>query len=433
MKKLIAVFLSLVMVLSLVACGGEKEKEEEKTPVESEKVEEPVDTGLDLGVDTIKIGYVGAMTGPSAGMGMCGEHGTIMAIEEINAAGGVGGVQLEYVSRDDEADPTKSFTYVEELIYKEGINMLIGAPNSACSAASQETISENGIINFLCTATSASIVNPELYPYTFRLTSTNDIQAESLVMMAAEGDYEKIVVIGDTTALGIDGFAATEKYAKQYGVEIAEYISYTADDADLSAVANSIKNAGADFVIAWALGTDAAKIIRVLDRIDYMEGKCEIVGYTGLNNAAFIELVADIETDNVRYLACTPWAIPAGGEKLGEKTQATYEKFNDRWGVWKKDGSGRVSYFDDSSRAYEAVYLYCEMIEKTGTLDPDAIKEALETYGSEYQVKAYEWEGGYSFSADDHEAYSAAMMCKSSLEDRLENEYVNADFPWMVE
>jgi len=73
------------------------------------------------------------------------------------------------------------------------------------------------------------------------------------------------------------------------------------------------------------------------------------------------------------------------------------------------------------------------MIEKTQSLDPDVIKEALETYGPEYEVKSYEWEGGYSFSADDHEAFNADQMCKCSMDDKLVNDYIGGDFPWIAE
>ena len=432
-KKFWAMLLTLAMVLSLVACGGgtdEKPADEQKEPVGTE---EPAgEEEWSLGVDTIKIGYVGPLTGNSSAMGLGNEQGALMAVEAINAAGGIGGAKLEFVSRDDEADPTKNFTYVEELIYKEEISMLVGAPNSACAAASLDAITENGIINILCTATSASIVDPAAYPYTFRITSTNDIQAESLVQMAKEGGYKKVVVIGDTSALGIDGFAATEKYAAEYGVEIAEYISYTADDADLSPVANSIKNAGADLVIAWTLGADAAKIIRVLDRIDYMEGKCDIIGYTGLYNQAFIDLVADIDAPNVSYLGFGPWSIAPGAEKLGDKAQATYDAFAERFGEYKLDGSGRTSTFVEACRAYEAVLLYCNMIERAQSIDPDAVKEAMETYGKDYEVQSYEWEGGFPFSADNHEGYNASQMCKCDMKEKLVNDYVAGDLPWIA-
>ena len=432
MKKFLALILALAMVLSLAACGSAGQAAPEK-PAETPAApaEKPADAPKDdgawsLGVDTIKIGYVGPHTGPSAGMGMSGVEGAQLAVEKINAAGGVGGAMLELVTRDDEADPTKSFTYVEELIYKEEINMLIGAPNSACTAASLDTITENKIIDILCTATSAAIIDPELYPYTFRICSTNDIQAERLVQLAKEGNYSKVVVIGDTSALGIDGFAATEKYAADYGVEIAEYISYTAGDADLSAVANSIKNAGADCVLAWALSGDAAKILKALDRIGHLSA-CEILGYSGFYSMTFPELLGDLDISNASYLGFNPWAITPGGEKLGDKSQAYYNEFRDRFGAFKADGSGRASTVGDANRVTEAIYLYCAMVEKTQSLDPDLIKAALETDAVNYEVGTYTWEGGYSFSATDHEGYNADQLCKCLCNENPINDYVDGD------
>lgn len=427
MKRILALVLAMIMALSLVACGGGA-KEEPKP--EGEVAQKPAESGdseeWSLGVDTIKIGFVGPQSGPSVAMGMSGVDGATLAVEKINAAGGVGGAMLELVTRDDEADPTKSFTYVEELIYKEDIDMLIGAPNSACTAAALEVITENKIIDILCTATSAAIVDPELYPYTFRTCATNDTQAERLIQIAKEEGYKKIVAIGDTSALGIDGFASTKKYAEQYGVDVVEYISYTAGDADLTAVANSIKNAGADCVLGWALSGDAAKILKALDRIDYLS-QCVILGYGGFYSNTFPELLGDIDTSNCSYLNFYPWALVPGGESLGEKSQAYYDEFKDRFGAFKTDGSGRASTNGDANRVTEAIYLYCAMVEKVQSLDPDLIKEALETEAVNYQVQTYTWDGGYSFSATDHEGYNADQLCRAVCASNPVNDYVDGD------
>ena len=412
MKKIIAIILCIAMLATFTACGNKAKNE--------------------FGVDTIKIGFVGALTGPSATMGQANMQGAQMAIDEINAAGGVNGIKLELVTRDDEADPTKNFTYVEELIYKEGVHMLIGAPNSACAAASMETVTENKIPTFLATATSSAIVDPVKYPYTFRVTGTNDIQAEALVKMAVDGGYESVVVVGDTTALGIDGFASTEKYAEQYGLEVVEYISYTAGDADLSAVANSIKNADADLVLSWMLFGDAAKVIRSLDRVGYMDS-CEIIGYTGTYSHEFTALLEGIDMSNISYLNYTPWTIGAGEDRLSGKTAVSYAKFSETYGEYTVDGSGRTSGYGDAIRAYEAVYLYCAMVEKAGSIEGDAVKTALETYGKDYETVGFEWVGGYAFTAEDHEGYSADMMCRCVCKENIVNEYLQGDMPERME
>lgn len=428
-KRFLAVLLTFAMVLSLAACGGKEEAPAEK-PAETPATETPAadDGEWSLGVDTIKIGYVGPLTGTHSGMGQAAADALEVLTAEINAKGGVGGAMLEYVIRDDESDPTKSFTNVEELIYKEEIDMLIGAPNSACASASVDTTNENEIITILHTASANHLIDPEAYPYTFRILQTNDLMAEALVQMALDGGYEKVVVIGDTSALGVDGIASTQKYAEQYGLELAEAITYTAGDADLSAVANSIKNSGADCVLAWALSADAAKIVRVMDRIDYMVGECEIIGYSGMD-ATFAELVSDLDTSNVTYLYPAPHSLKPGAEKLGERNQVTYDLQKDSFGAWKTDGSGRTSLYGNFAWACEAIYLYCDMVERARSLDSDAIKEALETYGKDYTWKCNDIEGGMTFSPDDHEGFNPAAMARCALVDNVVNEYVDGDIP----
>jgi branched-chain amino acid transport system substrate-binding protein len=101
---------ALILALVLSGCGG-------------------ASTGTDAGSDDaeaaqtgggeIVIGFVGAQTGASATMGNATMQGAQLAIEEINAAGGILGNQINCVIRDDEADPTKSKTAVEELVDKE--------------------------------------------------------------------------------------------------------------------------------------------------------------------------------------------------------------------------------------------------------------------------------------------------------------------------
>lgn len=378
---------------------------------------------------TFKIGFCGALTGPSAIAGKAVVNAVETAVEEINNIGGIYGMKLEFVYRDDESDATKNLTGVEELLYKENVDFMFGAVNSGSCAASLDIICEEEVPMMITDATSSALIDAERYPFIFRNLMTNVLNAESLVLTAKEGSFQNIVVIGDTTDLGKDGFALTKKYAEQYGVTIKEYIPYTANDSDLTAVAQSIAGANADCIIAWSYANDGAKIVKALDRIGYLQNVI-VYGYSGLANVKFMEMTDGVDCSNITYLGgLSGFALEAGAEKLTDKYQALYDKVEDLFGVYKSDGSGRTTTLTRFMRAYDTVYLLKWIIEeKTHTSDGRDIKEAIEKYAGEYDSMWSDYP--YNFSATNHEGFNVKDVSVLSMDAPLVNEYVTGDIPW---
>ena len=91
---------------------------------------------------TFKIGFCGALTGASAAAGKSALAGIQQAVNEINENGGINGMSVEFVYRDDESDATKNYVGVEELIDKEKVDLIFGAVNSGSASASLEIINE---------------------------------------------------------------------------------------------------------------------------------------------------------------------------------------------------------------------------------------------------------------------------------------------------
>jgi len=386
MKKLLALILALAMCFSLVACGGEKKDDKEG-----------------LGVDEIVFGWVGPQTGPSAYLGQGQMMGLEIAVEEINEAGGILGVPVRLEMRDDQSDPTKSLTYVEELIYDKGMHVQFGQSNSACAAATASLTNEEGILVFHPVATSNAAVNAEELPYAFRCHASNDVQAAGLINLAKGAGYTKVAIMGDTTDLGVGGMQSLEKYAKEYGVEVVDKITFVANDADLSPVANAIKASGADCVLSYALGADAAKIVTALDRINYLS-EVTIIGYTGTMTSTLTELAKDMDVSRVYGVQTAEVCIPAGKEDLSEGGMKLYEKINEEYGPYTLDGSGRTASTGCGMRTYETVYMAKWLIEQTGSLDAEVLAKYMEEHGTEYVSKNNE--AGYLYSADNHEGYN---------------------------
>lgn len=405
-KRFLASCLALMLLLSLASCAENGKPGASATPPTSPSAGTSADPAekADLGVDEIVIGYVGPITGPYAGLGLPVHEIAQYTVDELNAAGGIMGVPVKYVFRDDTGDPTKSATYVKELVEREGVTLLLGSPNSTSVSASLDYLTENKIVTLLCSASAANLIDSESYPYMFRTQVNNDIMAEALVKNAIKGEYKSIVLLGDNGTLGSDGIASMEKYAKEYGLEFASTVQFVPGTVDMTPVAQNIASANADCVAAFVTGADAAKIVSALDRVG-MTGKYIYLGYMGTALANFTELAGEGPTANVLYQGLKCGSVVDGDENpnLGY-AQDWYDTMYTKFGDYKIDGSGRTWGWIEAGRAYDCIMMMKYTIEETGSVDPDKIKGSLEGL-TDFESVLYE--SGYTFTPTNHEAFNA--------------------------
>jgi len=355
----------------------------------------------------IVIGAVHAMSGPAATLGNSVKQGMDIAIKEVNDAGGIMGMTVRAVYRDDEGDPTKSKSYMEEVIIKEKADFIIGPPSSTCVAASEPFVNENKKIQILNIATASALIDASKYPYTFRTMIPNFKQAEALVKIALSKGYKKIVLVQDTTALGVGGLADMKKYMDLAGAKAVAEISYTANEADMTPIAQKIKDAGADCALFWTLGADGAKIVKALERVDYLDN-LEILGYTGLSMTNF-EALAGPGASICSTLGLEVWAPLRSEPKFDDTRQTMYDKVLAEYGEFgpgKRDTSPIYI-----STGYDSVMLLKAAIEKAESIDSDKVKAALES-GDEF--KGY-YALGYVFSDTEHDGLNVAEICQTEI------------------
>lgn len=410
-KRLLALVLALAMAVSLAACGNEPGGD----PTGASGAPSG-ETGL--GVDEIVIGYVGAITGASASLGAPVHEMLVYAVEELNKEGGICGVPVRYVYRDDQGDPTKATTYCQELIYKEGVDLMIAPVNSTCVSANLDLLTDEKIITFICSASATELVDPENYPYVFRTTVVNDFMAEDLVVSAQKVGYERIVLLGDNSTTGIDGIKYLQEYCEQYGVEYVDTVEYTMNAVDMSPVAQRIADANADCVLSFALGTDAANIVGALDRVG-MTGKYDFLSYMGGVVGNFEELAGTDATDNVYYQGLKSGSVSADDPDpdLGYG-QEFYDFINDTFGEAPVDGTGRTWGWIPAARAYDCVKILKAAIEEANSMDPDVLKETIEGFTSFESVL---YESGYSFGPGDHEGFNREEIANCYMGNYVSN------------
>ena len=307
MKKLLAIALVVVLAVACLAgCTGDGGNGS---------------TGSST--DTILIGGIGPLTGGAATYGTAVKNGAQLAIDEINAEGGVNGIKLSLNFQDDEHDPEKAVNAYNTLM-DAGIKLLVGTVTSDPCIAVAALSAEDNIFQLTPSGSAVQCIEND---NAFRICFSDPNQGlASAQYIADNGLAEKVAVIynsSDPYSQGIyEKFAAE---AQTRGLDIVTAEAFTEDSAqDFTVQIQKIKDSGAELVFLPIYYQEAALILTQADRagLDVRFFGCDgldgVIGQLG-DNAAL--------ADGVMLL--TPFAADATDEKTVKFVTAYKEKFND--------------------------------------------------------------------------------------------------------
>jgi branched-chain amino acid transport system substrate-binding protein len=167
--------------------------------------------------NTIKIGFPMPLSGPASVYGVPITKGAEMAVQEINAAGGVLGRKLELIERDSKANADEAVRLARELIIKNNVDFLSGTLTSAEAPAVSTIAKENKIVFVAPTAKTMLLTAPaNLHPYIFRLASNTDIDGRTAAsIVAGWKEVKKVATIAPDYAYGRDAVSAFVDYIKK--------------------------------------------------------------------------------------------------------------------------------------------------------------------------------------------------------------------------
>ena len=155
-----------------------------------------------LAAKTIKIGVIDAYTGGAAPMCMDNLNGFKMAVNEVNAKGGVLGAKIEYITRDDKFKPDISLAMAKELVMKENVDILIGTISSAAALAVSD-FAKKEKIPFLCTGAKSEKISGELgHRYVFQIDENTSMPGKAMAQVLAKKPYTKYWIAGDDMEYG---------------------------------------------------------------------------------------------------------------------------------------------------------------------------------------------------------------------------------------
>lgn len=296
---------------------------------------------------TIKIGGIGPVTGGAAVYGQAVKNAAELATKEINAAGGINGMQIEFKFEDDVHDAEKSVNAYNAL--KDwGMQILMGTVTSTpCQAVVEESHNDN---MFQLTP-SGSAVESIKYDNAFRVCFSDPNQGSASAQYIGEnGLATKVAVIynsSDVYSTGIYEKFAAEAANQPFEVVAAE--AFTDDSkSDFTVQITKAKDAGADLVFLPIYYQEASLILQQADTLGY---KPAFFGCDGLDGLLSVENFDLSLTDGVMLL--TPFAADADDEK----TQTFVKNYTEAYG----DTPNQFA-----ADAYDAMYIIKAAAEKAG-------------------------------------------------------------------
>jgi len=305
--------------------------------------------------DTITIGAQVPTTGAEATYGQDMGNAVEIALEEINADGGLLGKQVEMVIGDSACDPQQSVNAASKLV-SQGVATVVGG---YCSGATLPTLKIYGDANvpFVITASNSTKLIPANPGNAFMINSTGDEQATKAVEFLSGKGVGTIVIINQGDAYSQDLADLTQKAWTEAGNEVVGYETVNKGEQDYSAVVTAIKAADPDAVFWTAYYADGGLLIRQLRQSGYQG----VIAVGDGSNSSKLFDIAGRAAEGV-YAFSNPIA------KFLPKAKSFIETYQAKY------GSAPGPY---APLTYDGTMLLAWAIEKAGSTDPEAVKTAL--------------------------------------------------------
>ena len=334
-SKLLSLALTGAMVLSLLAgCGGESSSS-----------------------DTFKIGGIGPLTGGAAIYGIAAMNGAQIAVDEINAAGGINGYQIEFKTEDDAHDAEKSVNAYNAL--KDwGMQILCGTVTSTPCAAVADKTAADGMFEVTPSASSTDvIVNDNVFQVCFTDPNQGIASADYIAEHFAGATIGIIYCSNDVYSSGIR--ATFVKEAESLGLTIAADEAFTTDtNTDFTTQLNKCKDAGVDLLFYPYYYTEGSVILTEMNAMGYAP---TFFGVDGMDGILGVEGFDQALAEGVYLL--TPFAADATDDATVNFVNTYVEKYGEIPNQFAAD-------------SYDAIYVIKAALE-AGNATPDMSVEEI--------------------------------------------------------
>lgn len=346
MKKIIAFAVVALFAMSMCFAGGDKESSADGA--------------------VVKIGFIGPLTGDYANYGTLCRQAVEMAIDEINAKGGVNGASIKLFAEDSEGDSQKALAAMEKLSSSDKVCAIIGPVLTGETFSVAERAQAEGIVIITPSASHKDITN--VGDYIFRTTPSDGLQGEVAGKYWSQVlGYTKLAVLYAKNDYSQGLYESMSEAFTQDGGQIVAAETFMVGDKDFKTQLTKLKNTDAQAIY---LPDYTAEMAQILEQAAQLGIDKPFLSGDGFLSEEIYSLAGQY-TDGVVYTA-------SARVEESNKNKEFKDAYTARWGI------GPDSF---ATNAYDATYILVSVIEKVGT-DRKAIKTGME------QVKDFEGVNG---------------------------------------
>ena len=340
----------------------------------------------------VVVALVAAMSGGSALSGEAIKRGLTVAIDEINAKGGVlSGRKIELVIRDEEGNPSKGVTAARDVIEREKAVAVFGGLHSPVGLAMMPVFHELKVPYVGTWAAATGITrNPNKPNFMFRVSANDDSVDHFLAKHVSESlGKKKPGVILENTPWGASNQEGLTKWFAKMNVQPVGFEKFNWNDPDMTPQLLRLKNGGADAIVMVANAPEGAQVVKGRAKIGW---NVPTVSHWGISGGRFAELTGDL-SESVVFVQT--YSFFGKQSEVGERVIAALKT---KYGI---KGPEDILAPVGTANAYDAMQLVALAIEKAGAADGAKLRDALENLG-DYRglIKTYK----RPFTAEEHDA-----------------------------
>lgn len=304
----------------------------------------------------IVLGSIDPLTGSTAIFGQDATNGKEMAVEELNANGGILGRPVELIIEDDGGQPAQTATVATKLITRDNVVAIIGSVGSSSTLALVDIVEEYEIPLVAYGGSSPQITSLGC-DWLIRMCADDNLQARMLVKYAYEQGVSKLGFMYSRDDFGVGGFNVAEEACAEYGIELCSE-SFMNDDQNFTSQLSKLKDDSVDCLMLWASYSPSSLIAK---QIAEMGWDIRVLSSSGLMNVSAFEL-----SDNaIDGIVMTTTYYPSDPS---ERTAAWTEEYIEKYGFTPTQ---------TAAYGYDSIMVLADAIERAGSTDAEAVMHEL--------------------------------------------------------